>query len=107
MKKTLTYACPNASTDGMFTPLVCSLALTLAPSSIDLAPVPTARKRLTLWFRRGAKRIFYVSVIRKTGSYVIRMGGIDPSEALNAIHICRDHFDNWFQISPEDVSSTN
>ena len=88
----------------MLAPVVPLLVLALAPSDLHLTQPPRS-KRFTLWFRRGAKRVFYISVVRKTGRCVVEMGGLDPSDVLRAIGICREHFDNWFQITHEDIQS--
>jgi hypothetical protein len=63
------------------------------------------RKVVTLWCRQGAKRVFYVSMVRKTGRWIVEMGGVDSQRVLAAIHACRDHFDGWFGIAPEDIQA--
>jgi hypothetical protein len=62
-------------------------------------------KRLTLWFRHGAKRIFHIRLIRRSGRCVVEMGGLDPGEVLKGIAVCRDHLDRWFGINPRDITA--
>ena len=62
-------------------------------------------KRATLWFRHGAKHIFYISVVRRAGRCVVELGGLDSKEVLLAVRVCRDHFDRWFGIEPEDLQT--
>jgi len=50
-------------------------------------------------FRRQAKRLFHVKLLRKSGRWIVRMGGGDPGRALAAINVCRDHFDAWFGVA--------
>ena len=60
-------------------------------------------KRATLLFRKGAKTIYRVFIIRKTGYYLVRFTGGDPAEIVRAMRICRDHFDRWFGIEAADI----
>lgn len=47
-------------------------------------------------FRRQAKRLFHVKLLRRGSKWIVRVGGGDPARVLAAINVCRDHFDSWF-----------
>jgi hypothetical protein len=84
--------------------LLPGLLNSLGTDDAFLDELPQA-KRATLWFRQGAKHIFYISVVRKTGRCVVELGGLDSREVLLAVRVCRDHFDRWFGIAPEDIQA--
>ncbi|MFH2007645.1 MAG: hypothetical protein ABI333_13750 [bacterium] len=94
------------SSDGILTALVRRLAGELRFDSLELdeGEGPLGG-RITLWFRYGAKRIFHVSVVRKTGRTLVELGGLDPGDVLRAIASCRTHFDRLLGIEPEQVRS--
>jgi hypothetical protein len=91
--------------DGILRDLPARLSRNLEFDSIALEGLP-ASKRFTLYFRRKAKMIFHVRLIRRGGRLLVEFGGGDPSVVLRGISICRDHLDAWFGISPEDVSDS-
>jgi hypothetical protein len=84
--------------------LLPGLLNSLGTDDAFLDELPKA-KRATLWFRQGAKHIFYISVVRETGRCVVELGGLDSREVLRAVRVCRDHFDRWFGIAPEDLQT--
>lgn len=88
--------------EGVFTTLLMRLEGEFPFDRTSLKTLPTGKK-LTLWFRHGAKRVFHISIIRKGARYVIEMSGGDPGRVLRAIHICKDHFDDWFGVTAEDI----
>ena len=90
--------------DGIFSELPEKLAPTLQFDHITLQG-PPASKRITLWFRSGAKRVYHIRLIRKTGRCLVQIGGLEPATVLKTISICRDHFDNWFGISAQDIQN--
>lgn len=99
------YPCSVECFDGILTPLPEKLARTFDFDSISLEDLP-ASKRVTLWFRQGAKRIFYISLIRKGGKCLARMGGQDPSRVLAGVTVCRDYLDQFFGINPRELEVT-
>lgn len=104
MNGKIEYRVPDAGTDGALTELPQKLSVVMDFDNLGLEGMPNS-KRLTLWFRSGAKRIFYVSMIRRTGRYVVEMGGMEPGEVLRGIEVCRDHLDRWFGISARDINA--
>lgn len=98
----LEYSVPVGKWDGMLTELPDKLAGCIEFDAIGLDGMPTS-KRVTLWFRSGAKKVFHVRLIRKAGRCLVEMGGVEPATALAAIKICRNHFDRWFGITPGDI----
>src|SRR5579862_8356405 len=97
--------------DGMLAELPAKLAGAVEFDNLSLVERPKGlarnthrnSRRVTLWFRQGVKYVFHIRVIRKSGRYVIEMGGVDPTKVLKGIHVCKTHFDSWFKISPEDI----
>ena len=96
------YPAVGKRLDGVFTTLLQRLEGEFPFDRTSLKTLPTG-KRLTLWFRSGARRMFHVTIIRKGARYVVEMSGGDPSKVLRAVQICRDHFDRWFEVTPRDV----
>ena len=92
----------QADIDGIVVSLLPQLAPELKFNSLTLE-LNQRDKEMTLRFRNGAKRLFYISFVRKTARWLIEMGGGEPAQVLEAINICRDHFDEWFGIEPEDI----
>ncbi len=88
--------------DGMLAGLPAKLVDTVEFDNLSVTERPTPR-RITLWFRQGIKHVFHIQIIRKSGRYVIEMGGVDPTKVLKCIHVCKKHFDGWFKIAPEDI----
>ena len=62
-----------------------------------------ASKRITLWFRQGARRIFQISVLRHSGRCLIEFCGKDPGQVLRVINRSKEHFDHWFGIQPRHI----
>jgi hypothetical protein len=104
LNEKLEYRVSDAGTDGALTELPQKLSNVMEFDTLKLEGLPNS-KRLTLWFRSGAKRIFYVRMIRSTGRYVVEMGGIKPGEVLRGIEVCRDHLDRFFGISARDIKA--
>ncbi len=88
--------------DGALVGIPAKLQGELSFDRLDLEGVPTSKK-ITLWFRNGAKRIFHISLMRRSGRVLIEMGGLDSDHVLTSINICKDHFDQWFRISAKDI----
>lgn len=101
----LQYETTRVPDDGIFTALPEKLSEQLQFDHVQLQGPPTS-KRITLWFRSGAKRVYHIRIIRTTGRRLVEIGGLDPATVLRTIHICRDHFDEWFGITPSDIKST-
>ena len=72
---------------------------------VEMSPAP-ARKSAALLFRKGAKTIYRISIVRRTGCYLVRLSGGDPVEVLKVVRACRDHFDQWFGIEAIDIDPT-
>lgn len=96
------YRDRGIGTDGIMSELPSKLAGTLDFDGLRLEEQP-ASKRVTLWFRSGAKYVFHIRLIRKGGRYMVEMGGLDPQKVLGGVIVCKRHFDQWFKISPQDV----
>jgi hypothetical protein len=100
----LEYRVSESGSDGALSELPGKLSRVIEFDNMDLDGVPNS-KRLTLWFRNGAKRIFHIRMFRTGGRCVVEMGGLDPAQVLKGIAVCRDHFDRWFGISPRDITA--
>ena len=96
------YRDSGVGTDGILSELPAKLAGTLEFDGLKLDEQP-ASKRVTLWFRSGAKYVFRIRMIRKGGRYMVEMGGLDPIKVLRGVAVCKRHFDQWFKITPRDV----
>ena len=96
------YRDSGVGTDGIMSELPAKLADTLEFDGLRLDEQP-ASKRVTLWFRSGAKYVFKIRLIRKGGRCMVEMGGMDPKKVLSGIAVCKRHFDQWFGITPQDV----
>jgi len=59
--------------------------------------------RIALQLRQAGKRIFHVRMVRKGGRMLVELSGADPGRALEGIRVCRDHFDQWFGITANDI----
>lgn len=102
--RTLEYYVPTVGTEGVLCELPEKLAGVMQFDGLELEGMPNSTW-LKLWFRHGAKRVLHVSLIRRSGRYVVEMGGLNPGQVLAAIAVCRDHFDRWFNISARDVTA--
>ena len=103
--ESLTYPSRAHRSDGLLVSLTPDLTMLSGATSLDLREAPGSKKAV-LWFRRGARRIFYLSVVRRTGRLVIEVGGLDKRKVLKAIALCRTHFDRLFGVTTEEVKST-
>ncbi len=97
------YAGSSAGVDGAFRDLPQKLSSTLTFDSVTFEGLPSSKK-FTLWFRHGAKRVFHVRLVRKSSRYLVEMGGMDPSQVLKSVQVCRDHLDRWFGIRPQEIT---
>ena len=100
----LEYKDARPNFDGAIAELPEKISKVMEFDSISLSGLKTSRK-FTLWFRSGAKRIFHIHMIRKSGRCVVEMGGLDPAQMLGGIAVCRDHFDRWFGIQAWEVKA--
>ena len=100
----LEYASPGGSADGALAEIPDKLSGVVEFDNLGLEGMPNS-KRLTLWFRSGAKRIFYIRMVRRTSRCIVEMGGINPGEVLRGVAVCRDHLDRWFGISARDIKA--
>jgi len=100
--QTLGYSAAKGADEGVFVPLLPRLSRLSGANDFSLEGKPTS-KRLTLWIRHGAKKVFYVSLIRRTGKCMIEMGGLSPAQGLAFVRTCRDHFDQWFGLAPDEI----
>jgi hypothetical protein len=98
------YNDSGVGTDGIMSELPAKLAGSLEFDGMKLDEQP-ASKRITLWFRQGAKFVFRIRLVRKGGRYIVEMAGMDPNTVLREISVCKRHFDQWFGITPQDVVS--
>lgn len=90
--------------EGIFATLPRELASIIEFDELSLDEHPTS-KRVTLWFRQGAKAVFHIRLIRKGGRCLVKIGGMDPRRVLAGIHVCKRNFDQWFDISKCDIGS--
>lgn len=104
LKRELAYPVPDANVEGIFTDLPLKLSGILDYDSLILDALP-ASKRATLWFRRKAKGIFGISLVRRGGRWLVVMNGLDPDRVMKGILVCRDHFDHWFGITAGDIEA--
>lgn len=103
--ESLSYPSSAAHSDGLLVALTPDLTELSGATALDLREVPGSKKAV-LWFRKGARRIFYLSAVRRTGRLVIEVGGLDKKKVLRAVAICRSHFDRLFGVTTEEVKST-
>jgi hypothetical protein len=89
--------------DGVLTHLPSEMVNLLPFDEITVDGLP-ASKRITLWFRQGARRIFQISVLRRGGRCLIEFCGKDPAQVLRVINSSKQHFDCWFGIQPRHIS---
>lgn len=102
----LSYPLNGTSEEGMLSALPGKLAPTLPFDRFGLAQMPDSR-RIVLWFRSGAKRVFHVRLIRRGGRFLISMSGVDPMLVLQCVQICKQHFDEVFGITSEDIQAAD
>jgi len=100
----LEYPSPAGGSDGALADIPGKLTGVVEFDNLGLDGMPNS-KRLTLWFRSGAKRIFYIRMVRRTGRCVVEIGGMNPGEVLLGIAVCRSHLDRWFGISARDIKA--
>jgi hypothetical protein len=60
-------------------------------------------KRITLWFRQGAKDILRISLVRRSGRWIVNLGAVEDQKLRLCVSVCRDHFDQWFGINARDI----
>ena len=102
LQGSLQYPASDVAVEGILADLPGKLSTVLEYDRVGLEGLTTP-KRITLWFRRGARRVFEVRMVRCGGRWLVGIGGLDPSRVYRGILICRDHFDRWFGVSPQDV----
>jgi len=100
----LFYADQRNDWDGAVSDLPAKLAQTFPFDTIEVRGRPKS-KLITLWFRNGAKRIFHIRLLRKSGQCVVKLGGMNSAQVLSGIDICKQHFDQWFGLTPSDIAS--
>jgi len=88
--------------DGVLTQLPSEMSNLVPFDEVTVDGLP-ASKRITLWFRQGAKRMFQISVLRRSGRCLIEFCGKDPGQVLRAINNSKQHFDRWFGIQPRHI----
>lgn len=98
----LAYPSRPGAADGALAQLPSELTDIVEFDQVELDGMPTS-KRVTLWFRHGAKRVVHFSVLRRSGKHVVQLGGGDPTQVLQLLDRCKKHFDNWFGIQDGDV----
>jgi hypothetical protein len=98
------YRDSGIGTEGIMTELPAKLIDAIEFDSVTLDEQP-ASKRVTLWFRQSAKYVFRIRLIRKGSRCIVEMSGMDPGKVLRGITVCKDHFDQWFGITPHDIES--
>jgi hypothetical protein len=98
----LEYETPEGSVDGVLTHLPAEMVQLVPFDEITVHGLP-ASKRITLWFRQGARRIFQISVLRRGGRCLIEFCGQDPAQVLNVINRSKERFDRWFGIQPRHI----
>jgi hypothetical protein len=102
--KQFEYPSSDVSVEGVFADLPRKLSGVLEYDTLVLDALP-ASKRCTLWFRRKARQIFEISLVRRGGRCLVVVGGLDPDRVMHSIFVCRDHFDHWFGITPQDIQA--
>ena len=102
LRGSLQYPASDVGVEGILTDLPGKLSTVLEYDRVGLEGL-TAPKRITLWFRRGARRIFEVRMVRRGGRWLVGIGGLDPTGVYRGILICRDHFDRWFGVRPQEI----
>lgn len=92
----------QAGVEGVVAQLPRKLSAVIDFDRMRLDDLPRS-KRITLWFRQGAKDILRVSIVRRSGSWIVKLGGLENEQAKKCVAVCRDHFDQWFGINAEDL----
>jgi hypothetical protein len=96
--QSLDYPAAAPLDEGALIPLANRLVTLTRATDLDLRE---RRRpwRVALWFRDGARRVFYLKAVRRAGRLFIEMGGVDRDMVLDAVGICRDHFDHMFSVN--------
>jgi hypothetical protein len=98
----LQYSAGRKSLEGSVLNLPEKLARIVEYDQIKISSRSTS-KHVTLWFRCGAKQIFHIRLLRKSGRYFIELSGLNAQNVLRSIDTCKQHFDQWFEIDSEDI----
>jgi len=101
-RASLEYDSADGAADGVLAHLPSEMVNLVPFDQITLDGLP-ASKRITLWFRQGARRIFQISVLRHSGRCLIEFCGQDPGQVLRVINRSKEHFDHWFGIQPRHI----
>jgi hypothetical protein len=96
------YQTNETTVEGVVTHLPGKLSEVIDFDRMRLDDLPRS-KRITLWFRHGAKEILRVSIVRRSGRWIVKLGGIEPQQVRQCVVVCRDHFDQWFGINSNDL----
>lgn len=97
------YPAAERQMDGVVTQLPGKLSDVIEFDRMGLDELPRS-KRITLWFRQGAKDILRVSIVRRSGRWIVNLGGIEEQQVKKCVIVCRDHFDQWFGINSSDIN---
>jgi hypothetical protein len=93
----LDYPAVSPLDEGALIPLANRLVTLTRATDLDLRECRRPW-HFALWFRNGARRVFYLKAVRRAGRLLIEMGGVDRDMVLDAVGICRDHFDRMFDV---------
>lgn len=93
---------PANGVEGVVTHLPGKLSEVIDFDRMRLDDLPRS-KRITLWFRQGAKDILHISIVRRSGRWIVKLGGLQNEHAKKCVAVCRDHFDQWFGINAQDL----
>ena len=98
------YLGAGRSTDGIFTGLLPKLIQQVAFDRVELREF-SLKRRVILWFRHQGKSVLKLTMLKKGAKFCFRLCQVEPQHARNIIAICRDHFDEWFGITKEEIQA--
>src|SRR4051812_33082142 len=107
------YRSPNVSIEGIFSPLVHRFSTELQFDSVRVEDRRSSTKRSSSWNRRcvlalrsGLKNSLQIRLWRKVGKTFVRLRILQRLDVEHTTAICRDHFDGWFRVTPDEIASS-
>ena len=104
------YANAQAGMEGVFPPLVNELSTEVTFDKVKFeydrtASLATERpwnRRCVMALRRGIYGVLRINLVREVGRTIVRLRIMKQSDVRRVLVICREHFDAWFKVTPEE-----
>lgn len=105
------YTDGQTGVEGVFPPLVDQLSKEVKFDKVQFGydkedlPKEGQRpwdRRCVLALRRGIYRVLRINLVREVGRTVVRLRIMKQSDVRRVLVICREHFDTWFNVTPEE-----